>query len=205
MREAGDRHITSPDIVVPDWILDQHDPGNHREVRPVQTHTTPVTYYPGQIVPGGDDAQPQVRIQIQHHHQSLRVSEMHSIMKEAPDPVREGQEFISFLRRHGRIFGFHTGSFYMATGIEQILGLDNLCEMPGEWILKGNKLKLAVRTAEAEQLLFQDHPLWAKDALDCGLIKGCKPVLVEGEPSPPMKQYPIQLEDEGILTDSFRG
>lgn len=36
---------------------------------------------------------------------------MRSIMKEAPDPVREGQEFISFLRRQGRIFGFHAGHY----------------------------------------------------------------------------------------------
>lgn len=31
----------------------------------------------------------------------------------------------------------------MGAGIEPILGLNNLCEMPGEWILKSNKLKLA--------------------------------------------------------------
>lgn len=31
----------------------------------------------------------------------------------------------------------------MVAGIEPILGLDNLCEMPGEWILKSKRLKLA--------------------------------------------------------------
>lgn len=97
-------------------MVDQHDPGNHIEVRPVRTHATPVTYYPGQIAPGEDnpipdDTHPQVWIQIQHYYQPLSVSEMCSIMKEAPDPVREGQEFIRFLRRHGRIFGFHAGDY----------------------------------------------------------------------------------------------
>lgn len=47
---------------------------------------------------------------------------------------------------------------------------------------------------KAKELLFRDHPLWAKYTLNCGLIKGCKPVVVEGEPPPPMKQYLIKPE-----------
>uniref|UniRef100_A0A674F7R7 ribonuclease H n=1 Tax=Salmo trutta TaxID=8032 RepID=A0A674F7R7_SALTR len=100
---------------------------------------------------------------------------------------------ISLIPYDERLAKFATGKSIMFSGvtgaqskviqllpiIEPILGLDNL-----------------LRTAKAEQLLFQDHPLWAKDALDCGLIKGCKPVVVEGELPPPMKQYPIKPEAE---------
>ena len=57
--------------------------------------------------------------------------------------------------------------------------------------------------AKAEQLLFQDPPLWAKDALDCGLIIGCKPVVVEGEPRQPMKQYPIKPEAEKSVVEDL--
>lgn len=116
MRNAENEHITSPDIVVPDWIVDQQDLGNHREVHPVRMHLTPVTYYPGQIVPGEDnpvpnDAHPQVRMEIQHYHQPLSMSEMRTIMKEVPDPVKEGQEFISFFEETGSISGFHAGDY----------------------------------------------------------------------------------------------
>ena len=36
---------------------------------------------------------------------------MLSIMKEAPVPVKDDQEFISFLRNQGRVFGFHAGDY----------------------------------------------------------------------------------------------
>lgn len=96
------------DIVVLDWIIDPRDPGNHREVRPVRTHAVVMTYYPGLILPEGGnpilpDGQPITRLQIKHQHQPLSIVEMRSIMKEAPVPVKEGQEFIRFLRKQCRI------------------------------------------------------------------------------------------------------
>lgn len=71
-----------------------------------------MTYYPGQRLPEGwnpilPDGQSVTQLKIQHQHQPLSVGEMRNIMKEVPDPVKEGR----FLGKPGRIFAFHAGDY----------------------------------------------------------------------------------------------
>ncbi len=45
-----------------------------------------------------------------------------------------------------------------------------------------------------EYAFLQNHPIWAKDKDDCGLLTGVEPVKLTGTPPPVTKQYPINKE-----------
>ncbi len=83
-----------------------------------------------------------------------------------------------------------------------ILGMDLLRQINLTLDMSSESTSIKISSAQIstnnatppEYAFLQNHPNWAKDKDDCGLLTGVEPVKLTGTPPPVTKQYPINKE-----------
>ncbi len=83
-----------------------------------------------------------------------------------------------------------------------ILGMDLLRQINLTLDMSSESTSIKISSAQIstnnatppEYAFLQNHPIWAKDKDDCGLLTGVEPVKLTGTPPPVTKQYPINKE-----------
>ncbi len=83
-----------------------------------------------------------------------------------------------------------------------ILGMDLLRQINLTLDMSSESTSIKISSAQIstnnatppEYVFLQNHPIWAKDKDDCGLLTGVEPVKLTGTPPPVTKQYPINKE-----------
>ncbi len=83
-----------------------------------------------------------------------------------------------------------------------ILGMDLLRQINLTLDMSSESTSIKISSAQIstnnatppEYAFLQNHPIWAKDKDDCGLLTDVEPVKLTGTPPPVTKQYPINKE-----------